>query len=1274
MKVFQTFLVLFIIFLYTTASLARQESIYSIQIYSGMVLKDAKQQARYISNIIPLPVRLEKIGPYYVIRAGLSEKSADLKSYLDSIEEAGYSQAFIRKAYYLKERVLLEPGPPSEKEKNQPGFSKLPQEKELREDVLQIPEELLHSDISFGYGGKYYSGKAWEYFNDGNYNQAIKLFNFAVSFPETELDAKLGLAYCYLKKKKIKKSIFLLEELVNKSYLPKDVFPSLMTLLIKKRYFKKAKFYLKGLKRKERKKWERKIERELIGIGWRYFQKGKYNLAIINFSNLISSPATGLEAKLGLAFCYVQQKNTEKAIPLLKELAKKEYKSKNVASAIVPLLFEKGDYNEALKYLKNLKEKEREKWERLIQDHEMRNKFSRAQNSGDLKALKGLIKLYKKEIKRCKMPELFNNAAQIFAIRGRRKGAVNIYQNLLNFCSNRWDLRPGIFYGLKDILSASDMVLTIQKELKRPSLPPDYQKQMVAFESDLYKGIIDTLEPSSIQIKGMADKILVFQPDDPFTQAALAWWYYYNEGYNTSYKMFLKLNSRFPEEKGDKLKGLVLSLARLGRLDEAIKEMEEAKIEDNKLRRRILKEVLSLVDTSILQTRILAEKVLAITPNDSQALTSLAWWNYHQGEYETAYKMFLNLYRKYPEKKSKANGLVYTMVKLDKFDEALKLFDEAKIENDTLKRNILRSKLSLLYPSSPEVKTLAEKILAMDPEDLSTQTVLAWWYFHQGEYKTAHEKFQKLYQKDPQKKGYASGLINTLSKLGDFENALKISNQLKAKDEGIKKLKGGLYFNIAASAYKKEEYRKAEMYLKKSLSFAPQNSGAQSLLIWSLFKQDKLDDALHLALSRYERKNDPKRAKNILLILSKMGLPEDALLFASSFRKKEDDVFKKITADYYFKRKWPIKAAQTYSHSDTSYYNVDKPWFELNPFLREKSGTKGRSRLTEYAYPFSFHYPLFGGRKLSFHIRPTVLNSGQAPPSPQQGSFFKNIPQQNELVTSLTAVVPQIMFEQEGEIAYTGQIGTTFIGGPISSLPTFFLQAKGQKWKFSIHQSTKDSSILSYAGQQDPYSSKKWGRLLKTGAEGVLSFTPFPTYWFAVKGGYDYIWGHNIWANQSVQVSSALGKSFSFKFLDFSLGYSSSGKLYDHNTDFYTFGHGGYFSPDIFYNSGPFISFNSKRYRSYWFKASYSLGFSHFESKTVPRFPLNPEISKTNAGTKESNISSSYRVEAHKLFTPHWAGGGYFDWDSTSNFKKTVMGLSLRYYLSPRSRFLPEKR
>lgn len=1011
---------------------------------------------------------------------------------------------------------------------------------------------------------------------------------------------------------------------------------------------------------------------DYVGTAWNLFNAKNYTKAVKLFKLAREIPATENEAKFGLAMCYSKQNDEARAIAILEELVQKKFKLDNVLPNLFFAVIKSGDHNRAKEIAGKIKGKQGIQLRKMVDELIVRNNFAQAQENGDLPELEKLIASHHKYYESCNMPELFFDAAGLFAIRGKREEALNIYRGLLHNCQTKWELRPAILYALKDMLPGDEMVPIITKELKRP-LPEKYREEAMKFEINLYKGMIDVLDPSLPVVKKMADRILSVEPDDPFTRTVIAKWYYHNGDYKKSYQLFNHLNQQFITEKGDKLEGLLLSMVKLGRVEESIELLKQSDIEDKGTEKNILQGMHDAADESSQGFRILGEEILRIAPNNQQAISRLGWWHYHQGNYDMAYNFFLDIYKGKPDETSSL-ALIYTMLKLGKFDDALILFEAQRLDDIKLKIIIMKSKLFTLPPTSPHRRELVEAILELDPEDSSALSVYAWMIFQEGNYTKARDLFQKLHQREPKNSDYLSGLLTALAKSGEHEKALEIADGLKFDEEFNNKMRGDLYLNMGSYAFNAGDQEKAESYLEKSLTYNPENNGAHSLLMWTRFKLGKIDEALNMALADYNKSNDPEIAKNILLFYQKLGRPDDSDAFIESLFDKDDDAYKKIVADYYFSKKLAVKAAQAYSFEDTPYYNADKPWLEASYLHRMKTGSSGISRLTEDAYPVKFYYPLPEGQSISLQVNTVLLNADPITIDPPIGSDYLGIGQIREPVTKSNGIIPSVTYTSEGEISYMAQVGTTYIGGPISAVPTFQLNAKGNTWEINLHHEQMDNSILSFIGQRDPYSGKNWGRVLKTGAEIDLSLSPVPAAWLSMKGGYDYLWGHNVLGNRSVHGAAAIGTSISGEYFDFNLGYSTSKRLYDHSTGFYTFGHGGYFSPDIFYEYGPFISLNTKRYEKYWLKLSLSHSNYHFEADSVRKYPLNPQRTEIFSKSDKTDQGNNFSVEAYTLLGQRWVIGAFYSSNNTTGYREVEYGISLRYNLAHRTKYIPWER
>jgi len=219
---------------------------FTIQIATFSDLEEAKKHTRIISHSISLSVYLEREGHNYIIHTSALFNQDDLKSYLNIIKEQGYPQASLS-VIPCNNCHILEISPSSEIERtDQQDFLELKQKKQTGtgkvelsdvEEIILETKDVLGTETTFASMGDYHTGRAWKYYNAGNYSQAIEIFNFARLFPETELDARLGLAYCYVEQNQKEKALPLLDKLIEEQFKIRET----IDILIKIGELEKAK-------------------------------------------------------------------------------------------------------------------------------------------------------------------------------------------------------------------------------------------------------------------------------------------------------------------------------------------------------------------------------------------------------------------------------------------------------------------------------------------------------------------------------------------------------------------------------------------------------------------------------------------------------------------------------------------------------------------------------------------------------------------------------------------------------------------------------------------------------------------------------------------------------------------------------------------------------------------------------------------------------------------------------------------------------------------------
>ena len=608
-----------------------------------------------------------------------------------------------------------------------------------------------------------------------------------------------------------------------------------------------------------------------------------------------------------------------------------------------------------------------------------------------------------------------------------------------------------------------------------------------------------------------------------------------------------------------------------------------------------------------------------------------------------------------------------------------------------LERGLLTEKLARLDPRTPAYRRTAEQILSMNPENLDVRAGLAWACHKAKDFACALEQFTYLRKKAPESGDYLLGMAYTLVELGEKDRALAMLEYWPGRSSGkILELLIQLYKEKARKAYEDEQYAEAETLLGKVLKLEPGNREMLELLAWTYYRQEKTEQALELFRRLYQESKSPDTARNVMMILDQTGRETETHAFISALAaEKERPALQKIAGNYYYDHYQPIRAAQTYRGDDAPYVHYQTPSFRSTAGYRFKDGEAGLSELAQITLPLLYHHPLENGRDLVLGAKIKHLDIGQTLGPPYAGQYYRYIDDpaalKNDMTDSVTVIEPMIGFKKEGWILFEAWLGLTPLGGDIHpSLQFRFLANRVNDWKIDIHQCSVQDSLQSYIGQKDPYSGEQWGRVLKIGVMAEKSFNLSPVYWMTARLGYDHYWGENVVENDSVEGSVSIGRTFKVNPGDLSTGLFLTARHFDRNSDFYTFGHGGYFSPEFFIIAGPFLRFLTSREKDYLVDGSISTGYMQYQTHdNTPHYPLgeadgaslSPQAARDYRGSYEgedkSGLAVNLNLKAFKLINGYLAVGGDFGINTGSNYTQWYGGLALNFYFKKRKQIIP---
>ena len=251
-------------------------------------------------------------------------------------------------------------------------------------------------------------------------------------------------------------------------------------------------------------------------------------------------------------------------------------------------------------------------------------------------------------------------------------------------------------------------------------------------------------------------------------------------------------------------------------------------------------------------------------------------------------------------------------------------------------------------------------------------------------------------------------------------------------------------------------------------------------------------------------------------------------------------------------------------------------------------------------------------------------------------------------------------------VSPVGFLYSTPVGGVSVNRP--FDGNSDYRYGVSVSRRAVTDSVTSFAGSKDPTTRDKWGGVTANGVRGELSYDDQQV------GAYGYgsahvLEGHNVESNNRFELGSGI-----YWYLRnapdsiLTLGLSGSALTYANNQDFFTVGHGGYFSPQTFFALGVPISW-SQRTERFTYRIKGSVGVQHIGQDSAEVFPGNSSLQAQSTATgftsygSESKTGIGYSLNAagEYKFGSNFFLGGALGVDNSSDYRQLSGGLYLRY-------------
>jgi len=492
----------------------------------------------------------------------------------------------------------------------------------------------------------------------------------------------------------------------------------------------------------------------------------------------------------------------------------------------------------------------------------------------------------------------------------------------------------------------------------------------------------------------------------------------------------------------------------------------------------------------------------------------------------------------------------------------------------------------------------------------------------------------------------------------------------------MRTLMGDILVRRAMEDYEAKQYAATIDSLNKASQYRPLSRNEQIIRGWSYYYYHDYASSANIFESLYRAHPDKGSAEGLYASLSRTKDWKRLEQVASEVPGPLNHIYMTYDTEKYYKSSLYLAAYDSNPKAYPALANYDAPSAAIGFEYSSKSGQDGESKLVTARAPVvQFKFSPANRVLITGEVARLILKSGD----PSDGALIGTPPEEfqnfsnNNLETSYND-----LYEVKARIEYQDwlspylELGGTPFNGPLSATLTGrggvqYRHSSGYVQAEVYSQSIRES-VLSYVGLDDPYvSGRTWGRVQETGGS-IQIFQGLPSdITLYGKASYGVITGTNTEQNTHLSLIGSVSKLFKYEGFEYiTIGPAVSYEEYDNNQNQFTYGNGGYFSPQYIIQG--IIEAQALTTEGMNWLASGSIGAGAQQNKQddSPYFPMDPD-GRTFPGTSSSTGIFLVKASGGVLLTPEWMVGAKLSYAVTADYNEGFASIYVRYFFEPRA-------
>ncbi len=357
------------------------------------------------------------------------------------------------------------------------------------------------------------------------------------------------------------------------------------------------------------------------------------------------------------------------------------------------------------------------------------------------------------------------------------------------------------------------------------------------------------------------------------------------------------------------------------------------------------------------------------------------------------------------------------------------------------------------------------------------------------------------------------------------------------------------------------------------------------------------------------------------------------------------------------------------------------PRAEGSLVFRGRSGNEGVAQLFSLEAPLEASFSPNGYGRLKVQVTPTALFSGQI--SAANEALFGNNPLA-PAGTTFRKSRDQSAYGTGLDVGYSYD----FVSADIGSSPIGFKESQiigGVEFAPRItnnltlrvlgERRSVTDSLLSYAGQRDPLTGENWGGVTRNRGHAQLEGTVGTVSYYAGAGGGVLV-GDHVKSNTEVEAGAGFNLPvWTTPTQEVRTGLDLVYFAFNKNLDNFSFGSGGYFSPQQFFAALIPVNYKQQVTPDLSYSVGGSVGVQTFRAKSALVFPNDPsqqaalnQLATTNtgvatrfAGFNDTGVAGGAHADIDYRVTNDLHIGARAGFDRSGNFTEGTGLVYARY-------------